>query len=458
MKKVSIIVPVYNVEKYLRKCADSLVNQTLKDVEVILVSDASPDGSNAIMAEYERNYPDKVKCIYLEENIKQGGARNRGLEIATGEYVTFVDSDDFVDVTMCEKMYQEAMKQDYDIVYCDYYDNFLNKNKLRYMSFVFKEVVGNLTEEKRKALFFTIVTPYGKLIKTSLIRENKLYFPEKMFYEDAATTLLYHMYANNIGWVNEPLYYYSIREDSTMQRKNSEHQFDEAKAGLLLYERFKERGFYNQFKDEIDMVFLIYFYMHPLGTAVEKFLDLPLKYMTYLRDTMQEIYPDYNNNPYFYLIEDAHVYDYIKMNDESPEMLKEMIETGKYGKEDGNYENYYNKVKSDVITLFQTCVEKNYRIAIWGAGKRGRDFLRICDPECKYVEKVFDNNMDINGTYTETGHEICKYSENYDKIDIVLGMNRFHYQAIAREIKEYSSNIEFINLDLFLQFGIGLDI
>ena len=126
MVKVSIIVPIYNVEKYLRRCVDSLVNQTLKDIEIILINDASPDHCDDIMHEYERRYAEKVKCIYLKENIRQGGARNRGLEIAKGEYVTFVDSDDFADVTMCEKMYQEACRGDFDIVYCDYYDNFID--------------------------------------------------------------------------------------------------------------------------------------------------------------------------------------------------------------------------------------------------------------------------------------------------------------------------------------------
>ena len=126
MPKVSVIVPVYNVEKYLPTCVESLVNQTLEDIEIILVSDASPDGSNIIMADYEKNYSNKVKCIYLKENIKQGGARNRGLEIATGEYVTFVDSDDYVDDTMFEKMYKEAIRENYDIVYCDYYNNYCN--------------------------------------------------------------------------------------------------------------------------------------------------------------------------------------------------------------------------------------------------------------------------------------------------------------------------------------------
>lgn len=95
--EVSIIVPVYNVEKYLNRCVESLLNQTYKNIEIILVNDASPDNSIAIMKEYEKKYPDIIKCIYLTKNVRQGGARNRGLKIAKGKFICFVDSDDWVD-------------------------------------------------------------------------------------------------------------------------------------------------------------------------------------------------------------------------------------------------------------------------------------------------------------------------------------------------------------------------
>ena len=101
--KVSIIVPVYNVEKYLPKCLDSLVSQTIDDFEILVVNDGSPDRSQDIIDEYSRRYPEKVVSL-VKENGGQGSARNMALEIAKGEYIGFVDSDDWVDVTMYEKM------------------------------------------------------------------------------------------------------------------------------------------------------------------------------------------------------------------------------------------------------------------------------------------------------------------------------------------------------------------
>ena len=119
--KVSVIVPVYNVEKYISKCLDSLVNQTLKDIEIIVVNDGSPDNSQKIIDEYVKKYPDKVKS-YIKENGGQGSARNYGIELSTGEYIGFVDSDDFVELDMFEKMYNKAKQDNSDIVICGSYN------------------------------------------------------------------------------------------------------------------------------------------------------------------------------------------------------------------------------------------------------------------------------------------------------------------------------------------------
>ena len=103
--KVSVIVPVYNVESYLEECLESLVNQTLKDIEIICINDASTDNSLQILKEYKKKYSKLIQIIDLKKNVGLGYARNNGLDKAQGEYIAFVDSDDYVDVTMCEKTY-----------------------------------------------------------------------------------------------------------------------------------------------------------------------------------------------------------------------------------------------------------------------------------------------------------------------------------------------------------------
>ena len=101
MIKISIIIPVYNVEKYLDKCIFSCVNQTLEEIEVIVINDASPDACNSIMNKYQREYPNKIINIFLDKNLRQGGARNKGIKIARGEYLCFVDGDDYIAYDTC---------------------------------------------------------------------------------------------------------------------------------------------------------------------------------------------------------------------------------------------------------------------------------------------------------------------------------------------------------------------
>ena len=114
MPKVSVIIPVYNVEPYLRKCLDSVVNQTLRDIEIICVDDGSTDGSAAILSEYAAKDP-RVKVL-MHEHANAGAARNAGMSVATGEYLGFVDSDDWCDLTLFEKAYAKAKADNADVV------------------------------------------------------------------------------------------------------------------------------------------------------------------------------------------------------------------------------------------------------------------------------------------------------------------------------------------------------
>lgn len=135
MKKVSIIVPVYNMEKYLNKCMDSLVNQTLEDIEIITINDGSKDSSLKILNEYKEKYPNKV-VIINQENQGISVARNNGINAATGKYIGFVDSDDYVKTDMFEKLYKKIEKTKSDIVICDYEKYFMNTEEFKYVNVV----------------------------------------------------------------------------------------------------------------------------------------------------------------------------------------------------------------------------------------------------------------------------------------------------------------------------------
>ena len=178
MAKVSVIVPIYNVEKYLPKCLDSLVNQTLEDIEIILVNDGSLDNSGKIANEYSKKHKDKI--IYLEkENGGLSDARNYGIPYATGEYIAFLDSDDYIDIDAYKQMYEKAKKEDADFLECDFIWEYPNK-----------KIIDKRIEYKNKQEMLAVVrvVAWNKLIKKDLIINNNIRFPKGLRYEDIEFT------------------------------------------------------------------------------------------------------------------------------------------------------------------------------------------------------------------------------------------------------------------------------
>lgn len=215
---ISIIVPVYKVEDYLEKCIESILNQTYKNIEIILVDDGSPDRCGKICDDYAIK-DNRIKVIHK----KNGGlseARNYGINIASGEYILFIDSDDYIDKNMCEILIKEAKKNDSDIVICNYYnvkenDYFINK-----MSITNNKIL--LTNLEMMKIFFlkgyseTIIV-WNKLYKKKLFYTNEnIRFPVGKLHEDIFTIYKLYYIANKIVVVNKPLYYYVQRKESIM--------------------------------------------------------------------------------------------------------------------------------------------------------------------------------------------------------------------------------------------------
>lgn len=213
MKKVSIIIPVYNVEKYIDRCLNSLVNQTLKDIEIIVVNDGSPDNSQNIIDKYVKKYPRKIKS-FIKENGGQGSARNFGLTKATGEYIGYVDSDDYVELDMYEKLYKKAKERNYDIVTCGNY-NVSEDYKYKNPDGVLKTY-----SNKIENTMFGKMAVWNKIYKKDILIKNNLTFKEKVWYEDLAFTLKTIINAKTYAFVDKPLYNYLIRQGSTMNNSN----------------------------------------------------------------------------------------------------------------------------------------------------------------------------------------------------------------------------------------------
>jgi hypothetical protein len=240
MPKVSIIVPIYNVEKYLARCLDSLKDQTLQDIEVILVNDGSTDNSGNIAKEYANKYEN---FVYKEKaNGGLSDARNYGLKFATGDYIAFLDSDDYVDVTTYEKMLKKAEKEQADYVECDFIWEYPNKIKID------KQIPYN---NKKEMLCLVRVVAWNKLIKRKIIEENNIEFPKGLRYEDVEFTYKLLPLLEKCSYVAEPLIHYTQRENSIANVQNEKT----ADIFIILDDvisYYKEKNIYEEYKEELE--------------------------------------------------------------------------------------------------------------------------------------------------------------------------------------------------------------
>ena len=229
--KVSIIIPVYNVERYLKQCLNSVVNQTLKEIEIICVNDGSTNHSPQILEEYAKK-DERIKVVH-KKNAGLGAARNTGIGYAKGEYIGFVDSDDWIDITMFRKLYENAQFYNSDIVMCPMLIvNETNEelNNLPYYDLdCFNEDFNNSVfgHEKTKDFILKIaVNAYNKIYRTEFINKINAKFPEGLIFED--NPFFYHTYLNamSVSLIRDFLYFHRVNRKDSITSKAGKRFFD----------------------------------------------------------------------------------------------------------------------------------------------------------------------------------------------------------------------------------------
>lgn len=208
--KISVIVPVYNTKDYISQCLNSIINQTLDEIEILVVDDGSTDGTTDIIKEYAEKHPQKIKVFY-KENGGQASARNLALNHAKGEYLGFVDSDDWVDTEMYSEMYQKAVAEDADIVICDTTDHYPDHDVYHHAS--------QFTDKFK-------VTPSAcnKIFRREFVGDTK--FPVGLWYEDFEFTTKNLMLTEKISVIHKGFYHCHCREVSTMTNNNAQKNLD----------------------------------------------------------------------------------------------------------------------------------------------------------------------------------------------------------------------------------------
>ena len=231
--KLSIIVPVYKVEEYLGECVDSLLSQTIDDYEIILVDDGSPDNSGKIADEYAAVNPDMIRVLHID-NGGQGRARNFALDIAKGDFVGFVDSDDWVTHDMYEKMYTRAAETGADVVVCDFMERFADGRESMLPASLQDNWLGSAGSS------------CNKIFRRSLV--GALRFPVGLWYEDFYFSAVMLLRSKHTEFIAEPLYIYRRGQESTMHNNNAVKNLDVLTIMDMLEKEMVPAGYKDDFE------------------------------------------------------------------------------------------------------------------------------------------------------------------------------------------------------------------
>lgn len=303
-KVVSVIIPCYNVERYIDRCVKSLVNQTLgvENMELIFVDDASTDTTVEKISVWEQKYPESILVIRCEENHKQGAARNIGLQYASGEYIGFVDSDDYVSKEMYESLIRKAQQYQCDVV-AGLYVREENDGSIVWEADKREDAgkrISIQTLEERK-LFMQQGLPGGvwsKIYRRDLLIDNELFFPEDILYEDNYWGTFVNQIISSYYIINEPFYHYMINEESTIMKKNASHHLDRLVIELMKVEEYKRRGLFEVFHDEIEFDFLRMYFINSIRIIFVRFQEIPYEIIYSMQKDVKELFPEYCKNKY----------------------------------------------------------------------------------------------------------------------------------------------------------------
>lgn len=249
MPKVSIIVPIYGVERYIDRCSRSLFEQTLDDIEYIFVDDCTPDRSIEVLKEVLQEYPHrKEQCKIISHSSNQGlpSARKTGVLHTSGDYILHCDSDDWMDITMCEKMWQKAIDNSADMVMCGY--NISSSNQ------ILKAIPIKNESDPFRALIADQVAGYAwnKLVKRE-IYSNDIVWPADNLLEDTCLMIQLAYYCKKITFISEPLYFYFQNDTGICASFLSEKKFMGAKSNLESTISFLiDKGLYDRYSKEIN--------------------------------------------------------------------------------------------------------------------------------------------------------------------------------------------------------------
>lgn len=446
MIRISIVVPIHNSEKYIQRCVESLIHQTMKDIEIILIDDASTDASKELIMKYTEMYPCLIKGFYLSESRHAGGARNVGIEHAQGEYITFVDSDDYIDERFCDLLYKEAQAGNYDIVFCDYSKGGESEEKKRYVS-VFPEQIGTLNCNKRKSLLINMGYSCGMIVRNRIFKEHHIRYPEQIGCEDYCMRMLLFLYTKSIGKVNKPLYTYVIYDMSLSHQRNSLRHYDYEKSVKWLQDWMQ----INSCKENEEYLItgMIRQLLQEIKLLIKYFDEIPLETIQRLALCIEGLLQSVDNRRLFYMMGFGRELELVDNAHEDEETLRTFIE-GDYDVMK-LYQIQYSLYQSDILKQIKEWKQQGKEVIVWGAGKKAQCFLQEVGDIEQYITHIADTNSDKWGKKLLSRYSIVNPQEYFYQENIIwLLLNRRHYISVWDNLAKNSIDDKLVNLEILM--------
>ena len=315
--RISVIIPCYNVEKWVGRCLESVIKQDfgLEKIEIICVDDCSTDSTLDVLKKWESKYPENIMIVPLEDNGRQGRARNIGLDYSTGEWIAFVDADDWIEPDYLSKMYDIGCQDNYDIVVSklvrDNYDGAdakLFTSEQKQISIEYKEdgIVNSrgmtINSEDKRELFICLqpisYSACYRLIRRSFLVDNGLYFPEGCAYEDTAWGSLVNLKVNKVFILEDNLYHYFVNDKSTVLAKDAEYHIDMLDVQEFKWNEWIESGAWPQYQEALIYEHIMYCYLGFLKILALRFTNPPFELFEGLKESINSKFGDCRKNKY----------------------------------------------------------------------------------------------------------------------------------------------------------------
>lgn len=452
MEKISVVVAVYNGEKYLHECLDSILDQNFREMEVVLVDDASKDSTLSILEEYRRR-DNRLRIISNKQNLGAGASRNIGLEAAKGKYVIFLDADDIFEKNMLQEIYQRAEKYRADV--CIFREDQFYDNTQMYASYPYSrsisqrlEKAGMFSPKAVSNILFNLWNGWAwdKLFLRKFILKNRLKFQEIRSSEDGFFVHAALAMSKKITYLNDVYVHHRINNTSSISNSRDQSweccylYLHELRKYLLRnhkYENYK-KSFINWAAD-----FLYWNFWTLNENSREKLFYALKEYILYEFKLLQFKHDDFYN-PFFYWF----VHTINKSN--TYQECEIPVDTT------GRWLSIFTQNESRIDQLFQYLSLHHYNAAVWGAGIRGKTFLH------KYrrrneLKKIFDKDTAKIGNILEDRYIIESFNyESCKEIDVIIVTNTSYYDMIMKEVKEIEANIKVFDLELYQTLCMSL--